>query len=122
MHRHHLLHSRIGQQMNQALGQVLGAARPVKFNRDFLAVRHLAKIREIRAHDGNPIGAGQMGHPATPGRRRIGHDGDRGTLEKIGKSILMHVAGEVNSRARCEPHLHRFHIAESLGMVSSTND
>jgi hypothetical protein len=58
--RHGLLLLGIGQKIDQPLRQVLRAARFIKLNGKLFAVGHLAKIREVGAHDRNPIGACQV--------------------------------------------------------------
>lgn len=49
LHRHCLLLFLVVQQTKQAIGQVLRIARPVKLDRQFFDIRHLAKISEVGA-------------------------------------------------------------------------
>jgi len=119
--RHSLLSRRIAQEADQAIGQILGIARLIELNGHAFAVRHLAKILEVGAHNGNAIGAGEMSHAAAAGRRRVRHDRNRRTLEQIRQSILMHVAGEIDVRIVGTLAFHRFHIARSLRVVSASN-
>lgn len=81
LYSHGLLLSRVGQQSNQAGGQIFGAPGPIELNRQFLYVGHLAEVGKIRADDGYAVSAGQMRDAAATGGRRIRHHGDRGTLK-----------------------------------------
>jgi hypothetical protein len=93
----------------------------IKLNRYFFPLRHLAEIWKIRAGYRHSVCAGQMRNAAATRRRRVGHDGDRGTLEEIGQPILMHVAGELNRRIPSAFLLHGFHISRGLRMVTSAD-
>jgi hypothetical protein len=68
LHRHRLLLLGVGEEIDQPLCQVLRAAGFIKLNGQVFAVGHLAEIRQVRAHDRNPVGACQVGHSAASGR------------------------------------------------------
>jgi len=108
--------------LNKAAGQVQRVSRLIEINRQFFSVGHLAEIRKIRRDDWNPVGTSQMCHATATRRRGVGHDGNRGTLEKIGQLILMHVTGELNCRIPCALFFYGFDIAGSLGVVATCND
>jgi len=65
----------IFQQFNQGIGKTLGFAGLVEIDGQLFTVGHLAKVRQVRADDGNTIAAGQMRHSAAASRRRIRHYG-----------------------------------------------
>jgi hypothetical protein len=96
--RHGFLFERVGEKANQALRQVAGVAGLVELDCHSFAIRHLAKIIEIGTNDRHSIGAGQVRYPAASGRRRVGHYGNRRTLEKVGQSLFVNVAGKFNAR------------------------
>lgn len=81
LYRHGLLLLRIGQQSNQACGQVFGAARAIKLNGQLFDFSHLTKVRKIRTQDRDTVGTSQVSNAAATGRRRIRHNRDRGTLK-----------------------------------------
>lgn len=58
--RHSLLPGRIGEEANQAGGEVVRVTGPVKLNGHALAVRHLAKILEVGTHNRNAVGTCQV--------------------------------------------------------------
>jgi hypothetical protein len=118
---HSLLSRRITQKTDQAIGQIPGITRFIEFNCHSFAVRHLAKVLEVSAYDGNAVGAGEMSHAAAAGGRRVWHDRNRRTLEQIRQSILKHVARELDIWIPGILALHRFHIARSLRVVSASN-
>jgi len=118
---HRTLAGWVGEKTNEASSQVPGVPRLVKINCHPFARRHLAKISEIGADDGNSIGTSQVRDPAGAGGRRIGHDGNGRSLKKIGQSVFMKIAGKFNFRVPLVLLLHRFHVAGSLGMVPSAN-
>jgi hypothetical protein len=119
--RHCLLAGRVSKEANQASGQILSVAGFVKLNRHPLAIGHLAKILKVRAHDRNSVGTGQVRDTAATRGRRVRHDRDGRVLEKIGQSILMHVAGEFDFRVCRALVFHRLHIARGVRMVPSSN-
>jgi hypothetical protein len=116
-----LLSRRITQEADQAIRQILGIAWLIEFNGHAFAVRHLAKVLKVGAHNGNAIGAGEMSHAAAASGGRVWHDRNRRTLEQIRQSILKHVAGELDVWITGILALHRFHIARSLRVVSASN-
>ena len=118
---HGFLLRRIGQELGEDVGQILGLSGLVKLNGDVFAVRHLAKIRKIGAYDWNSIGARQVRNAAAAGRRRIRHHGNRRTLEKIGQAIFIQIAGKLHSRIVGPLLLDRFNISGSLRMVAAGN-
>ncbi len=122
LHRHGLLPFRVGQELNQAAGQIQRISSFVKLDRQLFTVRHLAKIRQVGANDGYSVGTGQMCDTAATGRRRIGHDCNRAPLEEIGQIILMHVAGELYRRIAGAFFPYIFHITRGLGMVAAGDD
>jgi hypothetical protein len=63
-----------------------------------------------------------MCNTAATGRRRVGHNRNRGTLEKIRQLILMHVTGELNCGIPRALFLDGFHIACGLRMVAAGDD
>lgn len=65
---HGLLLVGVSEEIYQALRQILGAARFIKLDRKFFSVGHLAKIGEVRTHDRNAVGTGEVGDAAAPGR------------------------------------------------------
>jgi hypothetical protein len=122
LYRHGLLFFRTRQQINQTACQILGVTGLVKRNRQFFHVRHLTKIRKVRTQNGHAVGTSQVGYAAAPGRGRVGHDGNRSTLKKIGYLIFMHVAGELDCGIARPFFLHGFHIARRLRMVAAGDD
>jgi hypothetical protein len=96
LHRHGLLLTRIHEQMDQTPREVFCVSGLIKLDCHFFTLRHLAEIWKIRAGYGHSVCAGQMRNAATARRRRVRHNGDRGTLEKVWQLIFMHVAGEFN--------------------------
>jgi len=82
--RHGLLLHGISEEANQTIGQIPGVAGLVKLDGHALAVRHLAKILKIGAHDRHSVSAGQVRDPAATRGRRVRHDGDGRALEEIG--------------------------------------
>jgi hypothetical protein len=71
--RHRLLFGRILEESDETIGQSLTVCSLMKLNRQFLAIRHLPEVGQVRAHDRNSIGAGQMGHATAARGRGIGH-------------------------------------------------
>jgi hypothetical protein len=119
--RHRLLSCRIGEEPDQTGGQVFGTAGTIELNRQFFTIRHLAEVGKIRADDRHTVGAGEVGNPAAPRRRTVRHDGDRGTLKKIGQSILVDVSGELDVGISRVLFLDRLDIARCLRMVGSAH-
>jgi hypothetical protein len=64
LHRHRLLLLRVGQEIDQPLRQILRTAGFIKLNGKLFAVSHLTEVRQVGAHDRNPIGACQVRHSA----------------------------------------------------------
>jgi hypothetical protein len=56
--RHDLLSYGVGEKAHQARGEILGIARLVKLDCHSFAIRHLAKVFQVRADHGNSVGAG----------------------------------------------------------------
>jgi hypothetical protein len=121
LHRHSVLLFLIGQKVNQAIRQILRAARLIELDRELFAIGHLAKICQVRTHDRYPISARQMGYSAATCRRRVRHYSNRRTLEKIRELILLNVAGELDRRIAYVLFLQRLHVSRSLRMIASTD-
>jgi hypothetical protein len=119
---HLFLLCRVRQETDQATGQVLRAPGFVKLNRDLFPISHLAKIRKICAQNGYAVRAGQMRDSTAPRRRRVRHDGNSCTLEKVWQSLLWHVTSKLDSRIPRAPFPDRFHITRSLWMVATSDD
>jgi len=111
----------IGQKTDETICQILGIARLVEFNCHSFAVRHLAKIFQIGAHDRNAVGAGQVRDSAATCGRGVRHNRDRGALEKIGQIVFVDVAGEFDFRICRTLLLHRFDIASGLRVIPACN-
>jgi hypothetical protein len=122
LHCHLPLPFRVGQELNEAACQIERIPRLVELNGQFFSVGHLTKIGKVGTDNRHTVCAGQMGNTARAGRRRIGHDRDRGTLEKFRQAIFMHVSRELNCRIAGALRLHRFNVARSLRMVSAGDD
>lgn len=75
--RHQLLPVGILQQVDNALGEALSTSRGIELYGEFLGLRHLPEIGQIRAHNRYAIGARQVSNAATPRGRRIRHDSNR---------------------------------------------
>jgi hypothetical protein len=56
--RHGLLPDRVGEKANQACRQIFGIARLVELDCHSFAIRHLAKVFQVRADHGNSVGTG----------------------------------------------------------------
>jgi hypothetical protein len=72
-----LLPVRILQQIDNALGEALIIPRRIKLYGEFLGLRHLPEIGQIRAHNRHAISARQVSHAAASRGRRIRHDSNR---------------------------------------------
>jgi hypothetical protein len=73
---HSLLFCAIREKTDETFRQIPGVAGLVELNRHAFAIGHLAKIFEIRTHDGHSIGACQVRHPTASGGGRVGHHRD----------------------------------------------
>jgi hypothetical protein len=67
LHRHGALFFAIRKQLDQAARQILCVAGAIKINRQFLALSHLSKIRNVRGNNGYSISASQMRYAAAAG-------------------------------------------------------
>jgi hypothetical protein len=65
---HGLLFFRVGQEVNQALSQILRTPRFIKLNRQLFTVGHLAEIGKIGAYNRNAVSASQMRHATATSR------------------------------------------------------
>jgi hypothetical protein len=65
--RHGLLFHSVGEEAYQTSREILGVTRFVKLKRHAFAIRHLTEIFQIRAHDRDSIGAGQVRYSAAAG-------------------------------------------------------
>jgi hypothetical protein len=83
LHCHRLLLFGIGQEANQATGQLLRVPWLIELNRYIFTICHLAKIRKIRGYDGHSVGTCQVCNATASRRRGVRHDGDRRILEDI---------------------------------------
>jgi hypothetical protein len=119
--RHGLLSCRIGEEPDQAGGQVFGTPGTIELNRQFFTIRHLTEIGKIRADDRHTVGAGEVGNAAAPRRRTVWHDGDGRTLKKIGQSILVDISGELDAGVSRVLFLDGLDIPGCLGMVCSAH-
>ena len=122
LHCHRLLLSRIGQETNQAARQIFRISGSIKFNRQLFSVSHLTEIGKVRGDDGNPIGAGKMRNAAATRRRGVGHNRNRGTLEKIRQIILVYVTSELDCGIARALFPDGFDITRGLRMVSAGDD
>jgi hypothetical protein len=78
---HQLLPWLLPKQDFQTVCQALRIAGRIEVNGNFFALRHLAKVRKIRANNGHTKGACKMRNAAAAGGRRVRHHGDAGSLE-----------------------------------------
>ena len=118
---HGPLFLRILQQPNQAVRQGARVALLVEFHRQFFTVGHLPEIGEVGTYDGNAVGAGQMRHATAASRGRIGHHGDRGTLEHFCQVLLWNISGELDAGISGALFLHGFDITSGLRMIASAH-
>lgn len=118
---HALLLFRILQQFLQAVGEALGVACWEEFNRQFLALRHLAEVCEIGTDNWHPVSTGQMRHSAAPGRRGIWHHSHARRLKQISQVFFLNVAAKFNTRVTGTLLPYPLGIALRLRMISTGN-
>jgi hypothetical protein len=78
---HRALFLRVLQQLDETVRQPLGISGRIELNGQLFALGHLAKISQIGANDWYAKRACQVGNPAAPSGRRIGHDRRGAALE-----------------------------------------
>ena len=119
---HRLLFCRVFKKTNQTVREICPIPRLVKAYRQLFALCHLSEIRQVCAHNGHTVSAGQMGDSAATRRGGIRHHGHGRTLKKSGQIVLMNIAREFNFRIPFPLFLERFDITACLRMIASCDD
>lgn len=84
--------------MDQAVREPSRVSGRIKLEGEFLFLRHLPEVRQIRANDRDSVGTRQMGNTTASRGRRVGHDSDSGALKQIWQRVLWDIAAEFDSR------------------------
>jgi len=109
------------QQVNHAVRKPLRVSRRIEFDGQLFPLRHLPEVRQISADNRHPISASQMRNTAASRGRRVGHNGDRGTLQQIRQRLLRNIAAELDAVISRALSPDRFRVARGLGMISAGN-
>jgi len=84
--------------LDQAVREPCRVSGRIKLEGEFLLLRHLPEVRQVRANDRDSISARQMSNTTASCGRRVGHDSDSGTLKQIWQRVLWNIAAELDSR------------------------